>query len=133
MRNFDDKIKELFEDIEKLKLTKKQKETQLRAVKKEQREVQRSKVTPVILDDNIVRDHFGKPIFIDNRVSVVKKRNYKSTEGIVVKIKKWVTFTDITGTKQFRAPYSLMSDLSASEHDKERYTRGGNYASRERK
>ena len=128
------KIKELFEDIGKLKFTKKQKETQLRPVKKEQRKVKRRKVTPITLDDDIFRDHFGKPIFIGDRVNVVKKGKYKSTEGIVVKIKKWVTFTDITGAKQFRAPYNLIkSDSSASKHDGECYARRRSNASRERK
>ena len=134
MRKFDDKTKEIIEDIKILKLTKKQKETQLRAVKAEQREVQRNKVSPVIVDDDIVRDYFGKPIFIGDWVNVVKKGKYKGTEGTVVKVKKWVTFRDRTGAKQFRAPYNLIvSDLSASVHDGERYARGGDTTSRERK
>ena len=67
-------------------------------------------------------------------MNVVKKGKYKGTEETVIKIKKSVTFRDRTGAKQFRAPYNLIvSDLSTSEHDGERYARGGDTASRERK
>ena len=73
-------------------------------------------------------------MFICDWVNVVNVGKYKITEELVVKIKKWVTFRDITGAQQFRAPYNLIkSDLSASEHDGERYARGGNNVSRERK
>ena len=91
MRKFDDEIKELIEDIKILKLTKKQKETQLRAVEAEQREVQINKALPVIVNDDTVRDYFGKPIFIGDWVNVVKKGKYKGNQETLAKVKKLPT------------------------------------------
>ena len=117
MRNFDEEIKELERDIKNLEVTKKQKKTQLQTLKKEQREIlENEQVTSPIVNSTI-RDFYGKPILVGDWVNVTKKGRFNGIEGIVVKIKKWVTFEDTGGVKQSRAPQNLIvSDLPASEH-----------------
>ena len=47
MRNYDNEIKELLENIEDLKIARKDKETQLKLVRKEQREsIKKNKIPP---------------------------------------------------------------------------------------
>ena len=109
MRNFDAEVKELLREIKALKLAKKEKEIQLRAVRREHREVLKSKESYRTKDDDILRDHFGKPISIGDWVSVITKEGVLiSTEGTVIKKKKWVTFLSTRGGKQFKAPYNLV-------------------------
>ena len=63
MRNFENKIRELTKDIEDLRVTKEDKESQLDRVRKEQRESIKNERTTASTED-ILRDHFGKPISI---------------------------------------------------------------------
>ena len=126
MRNYDNEIKELLEDIEELKITRKSKETQLKLVREDQREsIKNKKIT--VLTNDITRDHFGKPIFIGDWVNVTTKGKFNNTEGEVLNIKKWVTFRDRSGNKQCRAPYNLiLSDTPTYDHDTGRKSRSRN-------
>ena len=117
MRNFDEEIKELEKDIKKLEITKKQKRTQLTVVKREQREIQEAEQASSSIIEDTIRDHNGKPIFVGDWVNVTKKGKFNGIERTVVKTKKWVTFKDTEGIKQFRASHNLIvSDLPASKH-----------------
>ena len=118
MRNFDKEVKELEQDIKNLELTKKEKKTQLESIKKEQRETQEAQQESIPGFDCTAKDFYGKPILVGNWVNVTRKGKFNGTEGIVIKIKKWVTFEDKEGVKQCRAPCNLIvSNLPASCHD----------------
>ena len=125
MRNFDEEIKEIERDIKKLQVTKKQKQTQLRKVKREQRETIQTEQDTSPIVNSTIRDHYGTPILVGDWVTVTKKGKFKSVEGTVVRIKKWVTFEDTDGVKQVRASHNLIvSDLLDSEHVGESNSRG---------
>ena len=67
--------------------------------------------------DRTLRDFYGKPILVGDWVNVTRKGKFSNIEGIVTKIKKWVTFEDRKGVKQYRAPHNLIvSDLPANYH-----------------
>ena len=55
-----------------------------------------------------VIDKFGTPIFEGNFVKAVKKGKFLRNEGTVKKIRKWVTFEDVSGDLQIRALYNLI-------------------------
>ena len=117
MRNFDEEINELEKDIKNLEVTKKQKKTQLETVKREQRVVRETEQITSPTVNSAISDHYGKPILVGDWVNVTKKGRFNGIEGTVIKIKKWVTFEDIEGVKQFRAPHNLIvSDLPANKH-----------------
>ena len=52
MRNYDNEIKELLEDIEELKITRKSKETQLKLVREDQRESIKNKKITILTNDH---------------------------------------------------------------------------------
>ena len=117
MRNFDEEIKELERDIKNLELTKNEKKTQLESIKKAKREIEEAQQELIPDCDRTTRDFYGKPILIGDWVNVTRKGRFNGTEGIVTKIKKWVTFEDREGVKQCRAPCNLIvSDLPATYH-----------------
>ena len=117
MRNFDEEIKELEKDIKNLEVTKKEKNTQLKSIKKEQREAQEAQQKSIPVD-RTTKDFYGKQILVGDWVNVTRKGKFDGTEGIVVKINKWITFEDRKGVKQCRAPCNLIvSNLPASCHD----------------
>ena len=116
MRNFDKEIKELEKDIKNLEVTKKEKNTQLELLKREQREAKEAQQRPVP-NDRTKRDFYDKPILVGDWVNVTRKGKFDGTEGIVVKINKWITFEDRKGVKQCRAPTNLIvSNLPATCH-----------------
>lgn len=116
MRNFDEEIKELEKEIKILEVTKKKKNTQLESLKKEQRETKEIHQKPIPVD-RTKRDFYGKPITVGDWVNVTRKGKFDGTEGIVVKINKWITFEDKDGVKQCRAPTNLIvSNLPATCH-----------------
>ena len=116
MRNVDEEIKELEKDIKNLEVTKKEKSTQLESIKKEQREKQEAQQESIPVD-RTKRDFYGKPILVGDWVNVTREGKFNETEGIVVKINKWITFEDRKGVKQCRAPCNLIvSDLPATYH-----------------
>jgi len=125
MRNFDEEIKELEKDIKNLEITKEQKRMQLTVVKRKQRETQEAEQASSSIVEDTIRDHYGKPILVGDWVNVTKKGKFNGIEGTVVKFKKWVTFEDTEGIKQFRASHNLIvSDLPASEHVRDLNPRG---------
>ena len=120
MRNFDEEIKELENEIKNIEVTKKEKNTQLESLKREQREKQEEQQKPIPLD-RTKRDFYGKPILIGDWVSVTRRGKFNETEGVVVKINKWITFEDRKGAKQCRAPSNLIvSDLPSTYHVRKR-------------
>ena len=102
MRNFDEKIKELEENIKELEITKKQKKTQLKIIKREQREIQKAEETSYAIVDDAAKDFYEKPIVLGDLVKVTRKGRFRGFEGTIVKIQKWVTFDDTEGFKQSR-------------------------------
>ena len=60
MRNFDEEIKEIERDIKNLEVTKKQKKTQLKKVKREQREILKTEQVTSPIVNSTIRDHCGK-------------------------------------------------------------------------
>ena len=99
MRNFDEEIKELKRDIKNLEVMKKQKKTQLKTVKREQREILETEQVTSPIVNSTISDYYGKPILVGDWVNVTKKERFNGIKGTVVKIKKWVTFEDTEGVK----------------------------------
>ena len=125
MRNLDEEIKVIEEKIKALEVTKNQKKTQLKKIKREQREEHIVEVSPYAIVDDTPRDLYGKPILVGDWVNVKRKGRFNGTEGTVVKIQKWVTFEDTEGFKQSRAPHNLIvSNLPASDHVRKLEDRG---------
>ena len=94
-------------DIEYLRVTKEDRETQLKLVRKEQRESIKNKRTTAFTED-ILRDHFGKSISIGDWVKITTKGKKYSEQDRVKRFKKWVMFEDETGVDQVRAPSNLI-------------------------
>ena len=95
MRNYDTDIEELYARIEALELEKKQK-NQIPAKKNKNRK------------RTVVKDKDGTIIQVRDWVVATTPGKFVHTEGKVVGWKKWVTFTDLSGVKQVRAPENLL-------------------------
>ena len=95
MRNYDTDIEELYERIEALELEKKQR-NQIPAKKRKTRK------RPVVKDED------GTIIQVGGWVVSTTPGKFAHNEGKVVGWKKWVTFTDVSGVKQVRAPSNLL-------------------------
>ena len=52
-------------------------------------------------------DESGRVIQLGDRVTATTTGKFKEKSGIVIDIKKWVTFTDTNGVRQTRAPENL--------------------------
>ena len=102
MRNYDKEVKELTSEINALNLAKRDKEDQLEKVLREQKEKAQKESSP------IMRDQAGAVIKTGDWVIATTSRKFKSTEGTVVRINKWITFEDHAGVKQVRAPKNLL-------------------------
>ena len=102
MNNYDIEIEELTEEIKELKIARLDKERKLKELLKKKENFKEEN------RDCDVKDHHGNEISIGDRVKVVTKGKFRSTEGEVVKINKWVTFLDISGVKQVRSPSNLI-------------------------
>ena len=116
MSNYDCEIEELTKDIQKLEITRLDKERKLKELLKKKENFKEEK------RDYDIKDRHGNAIFIGDRVKVVTKGRFNSTEGKVIKIKKWVTFLDTSGVKQVRAPANLI----VTENVAKRHTHGSN-------
>ena len=114
MRNYDTDIEELYERIEALELEKKQM-NQIPAKKRKNKK------------RTVVKDKDGTIIQVGDWVIATTPGKFVHTEGKVVGWKKWVTFTDVTGVKQVRAPENLLITNDA------RKSAGTHYARAERK
>ena len=101
MRNYDEEIEQLRKEIEFLDIEKRDKETQLRCVLIERKNKKEKTDAKVV-------DKIGRPIFKGDRVKVTTSGKFRETSGTVTSIKKWVTFTDVNGVKQVRAPGNLL-------------------------
>ena len=86
MRNFENEIRELTKDIKDLRVTKEDKGSQLDGVSKEQRESIKNKKTTTFTEE-ILRDHFDKPISIGDWVKVTTKGRFNSKHGRVKDLK----------------------------------------------
>ena len=95
MRNYDTDIEELYERIEALELEKKQR-IQISAKKRKNKKRQ------------VVKDEDGTIIQVLDWVVATTSGKFAHTKGKVVGWKKWVTFTDVSGVKQVRAPENLL-------------------------
>ena len=125
MRNLDEEIKQLEKDIKNLELTKEEKKAQLELIKKKQREIRKTESVPIQDFDRVTRDYYGKPILVGDWVRVTRKGKFNETEGIVVRINKWVTFEDRKVIKQCRISHNLIvSDSPATYHVVGRDTNG---------
>ena len=107
MRNFKNEIEELINEIKDLNVTKEEKETQLKIVREEQRESIKNNNNTTFVK-GVLRDRFGKPISIGDRVKTTTKGKHRSDHGRVIRYEKWVTFEDVTGVEQVRAPSNLI-------------------------
>ena len=105
MRNYDEEIERLSNEIRNLDLEKQSKETQLQRVLKEQEKAIEKKKEKETVQ---TVDKVGRPIFIGDRVIATTISRFKEQSGIVTNLKKWVTFTDANGVKQVRAPANLL-------------------------
>ena len=97
MRDYEQDIEELHQRVQALELE----NTRLRgerAVKKSKR----VKSRPVVKDED------GTIIRVGDWVKVTTPGKFKYEEGEVEGWKKWVTFVDIAGVKQVRAPHNLL-------------------------
>ena len=102
MRNYNKEIKELTSEINDLNLAKREKENQLERVLREQKEKAQKESSPIL------RDQAGAVIKIGDWVKATTSGKFKSIEGTVVRINKWITFEDHAGVKQVRAPKNLL-------------------------
>ena len=55
-----------------------------------------------------LKDSAGSIIKKGNWVKAITQGKFEHNEGEVVGFKKWVTFLDVTGVKQVRAPNNLL-------------------------
>ena len=102
MRNYDKEVTELTSEINALNLAKRDKEDKLEEVLREQKEKTQKESSPIL------RDQAGVVIKIGDWVIATTSGKFKSTEGTVVRINKWITFEDHAGVKQVRAPKNLL-------------------------
>ena len=91
--SYDFGIEELIEDIQELEIKKLDKEHKLKELLKRKKNLREEN------RDCDAKDHHINAISIGDRVKVVMKGKLNSTEGEVVKIKKWVKFLDTSGVK----------------------------------
>ena len=101
MRNYDEEIKELNSDIERLSIKKDKKESQLKSVLLEQKENKKR-------SSKILKDRAGIPIKKGDWIKTVTTGKSNTNEGTVVNLQKWVTFEDCTGVKQVRASHNVL-------------------------
>ena len=99
MRNYDTGIEELYKRIEALELeknTSKRQRNKIPAVKRKEKK------------RTVVKDEDGTIIRIGDWVKATTPGRFVHSEGKVEGWKKWVTFVDISGVKQVRAPHNLL-------------------------
>ena len=101
MRNYDEEIRKLNCDIERLSIEKNKKESQLKSVLREQKENEKQ-------SSKILKDQAGVPIEKGDWVRTVTIGRFNTSEGTVVNLQKWVTFEDCTGVKQVRASHNVL-------------------------
>ena len=117
MRNYAKEVEQLSKDIQSLDTKKRDKETQLRCIVKEEKESLKEKRA------TFLKDSAGSIIRKGNWVKAITQGKFEHNEGEIVGFKKWVTFLDVTGVKQVRAPNNLLiiqnvrecSDKSSSD------------------
>ena len=95
MRNYDTDIEELYKRIEALELEKEQR-NKIPAKKRKNKRI------PVVKDED------GTIIHVGDWVVATTPGKFAHIVGKVVGWKKWVTFTDVSGVKQVRAPSNLL-------------------------
>ena len=102
MRNYEEEIEQLRQNMKDLDLEKQEKETQLQCVLREQEnEKAEMKTTQVV-------DRSGRAILTGDQAITTTVGRFKENSGIVTNIKKWVTFTDVNGVNQVQAPGNLL-------------------------
>ena len=99
MRNYEVDIDELYQRIETLELDNAHLRSQRNGTNKKKR---KGKKKPVVKDED------GTIISVGDWVRVTTPGKFMHNEGEVEGWKKWVTFVDITGVKQVRAPHNLL-------------------------
>ena len=102
MKNYDETIKQLTDDIARLSVAKNEKEAQLEAILRKQKESEEVKNSPIL------RDQAGVIIRKGDWIKATSIGKFNRNEGTVVSLKKWVTFEDCSGVKQVRAPDNLL-------------------------
>ena len=99
MINYDTEIDELHKRIAALELEKDTSERQRNEIPaKRKKEKKRA----------VVKDEDGTIIRIGDWVKATTPGRFVHSEGKVEGWKKWVTFVDISGVKQVRAPHNLL-------------------------
>ena len=107
MRNYDTEIDELHERIAALELEKNTLERQRNKIPaKRKKEKKRT----------VVKDEDGTIIRIGDWVKATTPGRFVHSEGKVEGWKKWVTFVDISGVKQVRAPHNLLISNDARKY-----------------
>ena len=101
MEDYDETIKQLTDDIARFSVAKNEKEAQLEAILRKQKESKEVKNSPIL------RDQAGVIIRKGDWVKATSIGKFNRNEGTVVSLKKWVTFKDCSGVKQ-RAPDNLL-------------------------
>ena len=98
MRNYDIEIYELRERITALELERYTSVRQRNKIPARKKEKKRP----------IVKDESGTVIRIGDWVKATTPGRFVHNEGQVEGWKKWVTFIDVSGVKQVRAPHNLL-------------------------
>ena len=98
MRNYDIEIYELHERIAALELERDTSERQRNKIPARKKEKKRP----------IVKDESGIIIRIGDWVKATTPGRFVHNEGRVEGWKKWVTFINVSGVKQVRAPHNLL-------------------------
>ena len=114
MNEYDTKIEKLTEEITTLRIAYLSKERELKNLLKKKEENR----------DRGTKDHHGNDISIGDRVKVVTKGKFRNTKGVVAKIGKWVTFSDVSGVKQVRSPSNLVVTKNVAKRRSEQSNSG---------
>ena len=102
MKRFDNEIRQLTINIDRLSIAKSEKEAQLKLLLQKQKESKKEPNSPIL------RDQAGVIIRKGDWVKATSIGKFDRSKGTVVNLKKWVTFKDRTGVKQVRAPNNIL-------------------------
>ena len=102
MKDYDEIIKQLTDNIARLSVAKNKKEAQLKAILRKQKESKEVKNLPIL------RDQAGVIIRKGDWVKATSIGKFNRNEGTVVSLKKWVTL-------QVRAPDNILVSTDGSK------------------
>ena len=110
MRNYEQEIQELTRETTESDLRKTEKETKLRLALIEREHDQKARATKVM---------DGYRFLYPKVIGLWPAPKNLCNEGDVVNIRKWVSFGDISGVKQVKAPNNLLVDNDDRKYPKQ--------------